>query len=630
MVRRIGIFKWWWDKTEETKTYKQEGIDEQQLQALASDDSIEFTDISPRKDGLFDVDFTHTTEDGRARVEAVPPEEFIRNRNARNLDRALVVGHRTFKTRGELLAMGISEADIEEHGGSGEQGNASNPEVASRANDKIEFVEALMTIDKNGDGKAELLCVKTIGPNYYPVEDYPAYDKGFAVFTPYPEPHTLEGGSVADRTMDVQKINSSLLRGMLDSMALSIFPRPIYVEGQASVADIMNTAIGAPIRERVMNSVRWDNAPFIGKEAMPVMQFMQEVIERRTGRNKGAAGLDADALQSTGKEAVGAVLTGSQEQAELMVRVFCEGTLKPLFRGIGRLLQQKQPRSRMVRLRGQWVEVDPRSWDDQMDVTVNVALGSTFTEKKVQTLMAVAADQENFVQSLGLANPAVPLPKLLQTRRKIMELQGLKDFESYYNVLAPDWQPPEPEAPGPTPEMLNMQAQAEMSHVKSMKELAIKLDELKLKKEEMDMKREESLRDQSNIEFEQAFKLEELSINAELERLKIEAQIATQEAARDVAGMERESKAGSDAALKEVKDDLRALAGKEHPAPVVNVMPHDLSALKAPVVNVPAPVVNVPAPIVNVPPPAERKRGKRKVKAKKEKDGSFTFESDGD
>jgi hypothetical protein len=283
--------------------------------------------------------------------------------------------------------------------------------------------------------------------------------------------------------MDVQKINSFLLRGMFDSFSASIFPRTVYLEGQASVADIMNTAIGAPVRERTLNAVRTLAMPFVGKEAMPILGFMQEVIERRTGRNKGAAGLDADALQSTGAEAVGAVLTGSQEQLEMTARVFCEMTLKKVFRGLGRLLAAHQPRERMVQLRGKWTPVNPKLWNADMDVTCNVGLGTSFTDKKIATLMSVAADQKDILTNMGIGNPLVTLPMFRNTRAKILALQGFKDVDNYYAPLPPDWQPPAPPPTPPDPEQMWIQAEKEMNHKKVMQELAIKADELKLERE---------------------------------------------------------------------------------------------------------------------------------------------------
>lgn len=498
MVRRLGIFKWAWEPAG-VEAVKMEKVTMEQIEALLlKNPDVSLHSKQKAKDGTYTIEVTHGSGEGRPRVWALPPEEFIFNRNARELGHAIFYGHRTEKTRGELIAMGIDEDDIDAHTGE-DASLRTNPEELARrqrdgwqddpkadeANDKILYVDGILSIDCNGDGIAEPRRICTIGPGYYPVKNDPAdASMGFSIFSPMPEPHTLIGRSVYDKTQDIQKINSMILRTSLDSAAASAFPRMAILEGQVSTADVMNTAIGAPIRERVMNAVRPLEVPFVADKLMPLMDLMQEIIERRTGRNKGAAGLDADALQSTGKEAVGAVLTGSQEQIELIARVFAEMTWKPLMLGIYKMLVLKQPKARMVKLRGRWVDVNPATWDADMDVTVNVALGSTFTDKKIATLMAVAADQKDMAMLTGgLSSPVVPLPKILNTREKVLSLQGIKDFESYYNALPPDWQPPPTPPAPPNPELLWMQTEKEMNHTKAMKELAIKADELALDRE---------------------------------------------------------------------------------------------------------------------------------------------------
>lgn len=509
MIRKIGTYKWVWEPPS-VKAVKMEGLTDEQLEAMLTQNP-ETKLLYKQKDGdTWTVELTTPDAEGRVGIYAIPPEEVIFSRNARNKNGATFFGQRTEKTRGELVAMGISESDIDEYGkpADGDAALQSNPEnlarrgvdgfmadeTAGEANTKIKYCEGLLTIDYNGDSIAESRRLCTIGEKYYPVVNDPADESmGFAVFTPMPEPHTLIGRSIYDKTHDIQRINSMILRTALDSAAASAFPRHAILEGQVSTADVMNTAIGAPIRERVMNAVRPLETPFIADKLIPFMTFMQDIVERRTG-NKGAMGLDEDALQSTGKEAVGAVLTGTQQQLELIARVFAEMTLKPLFIGVARMLAAKQPKGRMVRLRGQWVEVNPSTWDPKMDCVVNVALGSTYPEKKISTLMAVAADQKEIITTMGLTNPLVSLPMLRNTRAKILQLQGLKDVDSYYLPIDPNWQPPPAPPAPPNPEVLWMQAEKEMNHTKAMKELAIKADELQLKREQSDRDYELALR----------------------------------------------------------------------------------------------------------------------------------------
>jgi len=567
LIRKIGIFKWGWDDADETRSYKLQGLTQDELELLAADDDVELAstvEVPERKEDafaykkameawnaqvaqikaqasqvpamgqasgapsggaqppapqpqlppqppappqLFDVEIRRTIKGGRARVWCVPPEEFIFNREARDLDSALIVAHRTDKTRGQLIALGIPEEEIDEHAGSDGstdvslKGNAEelarrdvagvgrvfgfgytvDPEMGE-ANDKILYTEAYMTIDYDGDGVAELRRICTIGPQYHPVSNDPADERPFAVFIPDPEPHTMLGGSWADRTMDIQRIKSFLLRGALDSLSASIFPRTIYTEGQASVADILNTAIGAPIRERTPNSVRSFSHDFTGQQVFPFFGLMDEIVERRTGQEKGAQSLDADALQSMDKEGVQAAISSAQLQTELVARIFGESALKPMFRGLGRLLISHQPRPRMVRLRGKYAEVDPRTWDANMDVTVNIGLGTTFIDKKIQTLVATAAEQKDIITQMGLQNPLTSLAQLRNTYAKILSYQGYPDASMFFNDVDPNWAPPQTPPP-PDPNQIMAEATLNVEKIKSARDLAIKKDELQLKRE---------------------------------------------------------------------------------------------------------------------------------------------------
>lgn len=512
LIKKLGIYKWWWDDTSGEKSYRLENISQSQLELLASDPEVELTRIEQRTVGrlaiegeqpgeaTFDVELTRHESDGHLCIEAIPPEELLISREARSRERGLCFAHRTRKTRGELIRMNIPADVIDEYGQRDATLNANEEEIerrglvavggatedpdAGEANDKILYIEAYPEIDFDGDGIAELRKVCTIGPGYHVVHNEPVDERPFAVWCPDPEPHTVIGSSWADRLMDMQLLGSTLLRASLDSLAASIFPRTVYVEGQVAVEDVLNTAIGAPIRANAPGMVQPIITPFVGKEALPFLELVHDTVERRTGQNKGAMGLDADALQSSTKAAVGAAVTAAQMQTELLVRLFVEQALKPLFRGCLKTLVKHQPRSRMVRLRNQWVEVDPRVWDADMDVQVNVALGTGFTEEKIATLMSIAEKQEQVFTTMGLSNPLVTVGQYRNTLAQILELHGFKDSSRYFKPVPDNWEPPAPQ-PQMSPEQMLAQAQTQIAMMKTQRELAIKEAELQLKREEM-------------------------------------------------------------------------------------------------------------------------------------------------
>lgn len=510
LVKKLGVAKWGWDKSSEKRTHRLDNVTRAQIEALVADEDIELTraeptGMSPQLDPqtppeqLFSIELTHRDKEGRAVVYAVPPEEFLFSRTARSIDDALMVAHRTLKTTGELLALGVSQDDIDEYGGS-DNSLSTNSEVIARgmvvgvgtqmapdagdANDLILYVEGYPRIDFDGDGKAELRRVCTIGTGFHVVSNVPVDARPFALFTPDPEPHTLLGGSWADRTMDMQKVKSSVLRATLDSLALSITPRTAIVEGKVNLADAMNTELGAVIRTKDITAVQPFAHPFVGADALPVLQMLSDVVEGRTGQRKGTVGLDGDALQSTGKEGVNAAIDSSQAQTELVTRIFAETFLKPLFMGLLRLLVENQPRARMVKLRDEWVSVDPRSWDADMEVTVRVALGSTLVQQKVETLISISEAQKDVLMTLGPDNPLVHLSQYRNTLARIVELRGFPDTASFFMPVPDDWKPPPPQTPAETPEQTLAAASLKVEQMRVQKELQIKEAELTLKEVE--------------------------------------------------------------------------------------------------------------------------------------------------
>ena len=514
LVRRLGIFRWCWVTEDEAKSYHMAGLTMEQVELLSAEPGVKLTGVTPEPpapqsppqdpnepappppEPTYTVDVVHTVPKGCVRIWSIPPEEFLIDRNARDLESARVVGHRTEKTHSDLRALGVPQAVLDEYGT--EDGSlASNEEAIERQNSistgqlggpfagegnkTTSYVEAFLYLPTEKDpGVTELRRICTVGPQYKVVTDEAADERPFACFTPDPEPHTLIGQSLEDRTGDMQLVKSSVMRSVLDSLALCVWPRMAILEGQVSVKDVLNTALGAPIRERVSGAVRPIVLPFSGREAFPVLEYFDDIIERRTGQNKGAIGLDADALQSSTKAAVGAAVTASQAQSELLCRLFAEQALKPLFRGILRLLVQYQPKAELARIRGKWVPVDPRVWDADMDMTVTVALGTGALEDRMQKLGVVLQKQETILQTLGPSNPLVSLAQYSDALQTATVLLGFPDPSRFFGKVDPNWQPPAPPAPQQSPEQVLAQAQLAIEQMKSERELAIKQSQLQL------------------------------------------------------------------------------------------------------------------------------------------------------
>jgi hypothetical protein len=516
LVRKCGIAKYWWEDNEEVKIEEYSGLDDQTVQILMQEDAevkivVSYPDPSmsmqpPQPDPmtglpmqmqqpmLHDVQIKRNTKDGRIRIMAVPPEELILDRRARSFDDAGIIAHRQMATVSDLIAMGYDQEEIEENISSTDLD--SNDEYLARqplsttmgAADsmnpmqrRVLYIEAYMRVDFDGDGVAELRKICCMGSGYTMVRNLPASYIPFVDFPCDPEPHTspLEAMSIFDITHDIQEIKSEIMRNTLDSLAQSIHPRTAVVEGQVNIDDVLNNETGAIIRMRAPGMVTPFSSPFVGQPAFAMMDYMDQMREDRTGMSKAAMGLDPDALQSTTKAAVSATVSASQSRLELQARILAEG-MKKLFKGILYLMTTHQDKPRMVRLRNEWVQIDPRVWDAGMDVNVNIGLGNGDTNEKLAALNIIMQKQEQIMAQFGPMNQIASLPMYIRTLQKAIELSGYKDASSYFNTLPADFQMPQ-EQPKPTPEEVLAQVQAQSIQADIQKKAA----ELELKREQM-------------------------------------------------------------------------------------------------------------------------------------------------
>jgi len=556
LVRKCGIAKFWWEDDEKVSIDQYTGLDDQTLEMLMQEpdaevkivvsypdpnvDEMQLMTVDPMTGApvampapmLHDVQIKRVTKDGRIRIMAVPPEELILSRRARSFDDGNVIAHRQMATVAELIAMGYDQDEIEENLSSTDLD--SNDEYLARqplsttfgtddaANPmmrRVLYVEAYARVDYDGDGIAELRKVCCMGSGYKVVRNLPASYIPFADFPCDPEPHTspLEAMSIFDITRDLQEIKSEILRNTLDSLAQSIHPRTAVVEGQVNIDDVLNNETGAIIRMRAPGMVQPLATPFVGQAAFPMMEYMDQIKEDRTGMSKAAMGLNADALQSSTKAAVNATISASQGRIELTARLMAEG-MKKLFKGILFLVTTHQDKARMVRMRNEWVAMDPRHWDANMDASINIGLGLGDINERRQALMMILAKQEQILQQLGPANPLVTPQQFSNTLRKVVELSGFKDASSYFQDIPADYVPPAPPAPKPTPEEVLAQVQAESIRADIQKKAA----ELELQRQQMimedDLKRDQMAQDLYLKKYEI-----ELKYNSQISTAEIDA-----------------------------------------------------------------------------------------------------------
>jgi hypothetical protein len=533
-VRKLGIVKWDYVERDRVLTTRHSGIGAEQLAVLADEGDVEILKEYPNPAAnsdpqaaltLYDCELVRRVQENRIVISNVPNEEFLVNPSARSIADARFIAHVREMKAYELIEMGIDEDVIETAKGklrdmSSDQlrqartidagSNTSNDEEQDEETRPVEYAECYVLLERDENVQLRKVCI--VGRSEI-VYDEATDERPFAVYCPDPEPHTLYGQSLADYTMDLQLIKSMIMRGMLDSLNLTLNPRTEIVDGYVNVPDLLNPEIGGIIRSRAPGMMREVKHDFVGREAMPVLGYVDEVKENRVGISKASAGLDADALQSSTKAAVAATISAAQQHIELLVRIFAETALKDLFTGVLRTVVKHQDHARTVRLRNEWVEIDPRSWDAQMDVQVNVALGAGTSEEKVQILSGILQSQMGLLQMPG--QPLVGFAEVRNTLGRLAELSGLprstdfyKPFTSQDEQAMEQQKAQQPPPQDPTVQALQMQLQIEQQkaqlqgqaeqakHMREMQKLQMEDDrerdkiarEFALKQQELELK----------------------------------------------------------------------------------------------------------------------------------------------
>jgi len=505
LLQKVGVVKTYWDKREDVTVEKYKNLSEMELAMLLSDESLEVIeqDVEFDDGGMdmmgqpiviprYDVKVKKIKKYGCVRIENVPPEEFLISKAARDIETSPFVAHRKLMPRSDLIAMGYDEKIVNElpsyddltfsqeriaRYDAGEQPDEQQSLDPSMRT--VEVYECYIRIDEDDDGIAELRRIVYCGSEI--LEDDECDYIPFHSICPIPIPHKFFGQSLADRTVDLQLIKSTIVRQSLDNLYLTNHNRVGVVDGQVNMDDVLNATPGGVIRMKNPNALVPLAVASTFGQAMPMLQYLDDVQVKRTGISDAQQGLDPDVLSNVTAAAVAAMMKSSSGKMELIARVFAETGVKSLFKGILHLLGKYQDKPKLVRMRGKYVEYDPRTWQNEYDVSVNVGLGSGDRDQKIAMLQMILAKQEQIIQSYGPSNPLVSVGQYRNTLARFIEAAGFKDANIFVNEITPEQdaqlsqpQPPTPNAEAEIAQML-LQVEREKSEAKSQIDAA-KLD----------------------------------------------------------------------------------------------------------------------------------------------------------
>jgi len=389
---------------------------------------------------------------------------------------------------------------------------------ADAATRRLRTRKVWIRFDADGDGIAELHRMVVVGRTI--LEDEEDDLIPVAALTPQRMPHEHYGMSAADMVADLQRIRTTLVRGYLDNMYLANNGRSAIDENRVNISDLLVSRPGGIVRINGDPSTAIVPLQHVqqGPAILQAIEYVDSVRENRTGVTRYNQGLDADSLNKTAT-GVNQIMQAAQQRIEMIARMFAETGVRSLMVIIHAVSLKHTRQVEMMKLRNQWVPVDPRTWKTRRDMTVSVGLGTGNKDQMLAHLQMIWQMQMAGMP-MGIANPQ----NLYETAAKITQNAGFKHSEPYWQN--PAQSPPMP--PQPSPEQIKAEAESQKQQFLAQQDQMKFQAQQQLEREKLTMQQQV---DQQREEMQARQKMLEAQQSAELERMRAETQ-AMQETRR--------------------------------------------------------------------------------------------------
>jgi hypothetical protein len=436
-------------------------------------------------------------------MECIPPEDYLRSDDPPGTERPRFEGHRSYKTRSELIQMGFDRKKVADLGAAGddteeqlarEDGYVPPRDIADKSMETVEYIECFIQMDVDDDGIAERVRAHYVGPGEGGVLlDWEVWeDEGPFFDIPCdPVPHRWDAKSIYDETSDMQRVKTVLWRQALDNTYATNNPTRFATGDIINPDALFSPAFGEVVFGKANATVVPLPVPFTANHAYEALTYADEIVQRRTGVGRQSMALDPEALQNQTATANQNNKDAAYSQVELVARDMAELGWKPVFRALLQLEIKHQDRARTIRLNNKSITIDPRQWDADMDVTINVGLGTGSRDRDMMMLRSIQNDQivmATLLRDGGLVTKALEfLPKIRMTAVKSAESSGLRNPEDFYPEVTEEeveaFKQQASQPPGPPPELLLEQAKAETQMQLKQVDAQVAMQQAQLKAE---------------------------------------------------------------------------------------------------------------------------------------------------
>jgi hypothetical protein len=529
LLQRYGVIRADWKDGERPAPEGYQGLTAEQVATFESDPDVQITAIDSNDDGTFNVDITRQAEAGRVEVRVIAPENFRFSKSAPHIDESRYLAERKEATVSDLLdafpekkaminKLPANDRDEREddrrQARFGDDGDRTGSAIDAPGMSLLVLMDEFIRVDFDGDGHAELRNIKRVGTTV--LENIEVDEHPFGFWTPLRIPHKMVGLSLYDKAKDTQRIKTTLKRKALDSVYHAVNPREFFDQNRIDAVEaLLDNSPGRkiPVDGPPGDAVAPINVPDLSGSALRMMEFEDQERERKTGVNRNAQGMDPDALNKTAT-GIQLMQSASAGRVELYARRLADG-LQSFFSKLLRLTIRFQDAPRTIKLRGEWVNVDPRTWDSGLRVSVHVGLGTGSREAKLGQLNLIAQKQEQILTTAGFNNPLVSIANYYATLSEIVSVMGFKTPDRFF--IDPDTQDEAaaPQEPPPDPEILKAQAEIALKEKIAAAEQA-----RKDAAQQADIERKVA-----QFEFERQLAIEQFEFERNLKQAQVEASV---------------------------------------------------------------------------------------------------------
>lgn len=519
---------------------------DQMMMMQLEQQGVQILGVEPIDEMSAMVTYQPVSKQANPEVKCIAPEDFRIASRSVDLERPRYCGHIERHMKSDLKAEFPDHADLIEEFGMASDESAEIDERrqqrfwdedemyhqepnASDETEEVRLYREYIYHDKDGDGYAELLEVFRLDGVILTCE--PVDDNPYFSWTPIPIPHRWFGLSVYDIAEDIQKIKTTLLRGALDSVYLSVAPRQV-ANKNVNLSDLLTVRPGAIVRTNSTNPVGSDVMPLVTPDlsgsALQMMEAIDQQAERRTGVNRNAQGMDPDSLNKTAT-GIKLMQNAASIRKEQIARNLGRG-LEMMFRKVYRLVVKMADGPRSIHAgKGEFKQYDPSQWPAEAKIKVHVGNGSGDRETQLGQLQMILGMQREWVANYGPGNPVVTLEHLYNTVEDMMRVMGQRSADQYFADPAVLAQNPEKAQAlealkQPKPDPKAQEAQAKMQMEQQKLQMGMQADQAKMQ-QQAQLDQAKVQQDAANRQMEMELRREQMALEMELKREQIAAEL---------------------------------------------------------------------------------------------------------